>query len=210
MITLRPATAADLPTLQDIERAAGEPFRALGMAAIADDEPFSIEELERYRSAAGARAWVAVDATGTESAETAETADAAPVAYLVGEPIAEPHGVGTAFHIEQVSVHPRAARRGVGRALIEHAADHARTLGATALTLTTFADVPWNAPYYARLGFRPLTDAELTPALRRIRAHEAELGLDRWPRLCMRRDLTAPDPAPSPSPQGAITPRTAP
>ncbi|WP_411757210.1 hypothetical protein [Streptomyces venezuelae] len=60
----------------------------------------------------------------------------------------------------------------------------------TALTLTTFADVPWNAPYYARIGFRPLADAELTPALRTIRAHEAELGLDRWPRLCMRRDLT--------------------
>lgn len=195
--TLRPATAADLPALQDIERAAGEPFRALGMASIADDEPFTIEELERYRSAGGA--WVAA---------APADAGATPVAYLIGElltepvadPLAEPNGAGPAFHIEQVSVHPRAARHGIGRALIAHAADHARTLGATALTLTTFADVPWNAPYYARIGFRPLADAELTPALRRIRAHEAELGLDRWPRLCMRRAL----------PDGAITPRTAP
>lgn len=93
-------------------------------------------------------------------------------------------------HIEQVTVHPRAARRGVGRALIGYAAGRAREEGATALTLTTFADVPWNAPYYARVGFRPLADAGLTPALRAIRAHEAEPGLDRWPRLCMRSDLT--------------------
>ncbi len=92
-------------------------------------------------------------------------------------------------HIEQVTA-ARAARRGIGRALIDHLADRTLAQGGTALTLTTFADVPWNAPYYARIGFRPLTEAELTPALREIRAHEAELGLDRWPRLCMRRALT--------------------
>jgi hypothetical protein len=50
-------------------------------------------------------------------------------------------------------------------------------------------DVPWNAPYYTRCGFRALDDRELTPGLRAIRAHEAAIGLDRWPRVCMRRDL---------------------
>jgi hypothetical protein len=49
--------------------------------------------------------------------------------------------------------------------------------------------VPLNAPYYARCGFRVLDEAELTPGLRAIRHREAELGLDRWPRVCMRRDL---------------------
>jgi hypothetical protein len=48
--------------------------------------------------------------------------------------------------------------------------------------------VAWNAPYYRRLGFRELDRAEETPGLRRIRRAEAEHGLDRWPRLCMRRD----------------------
>ncbi|MFK4071809.1 GNAT family N-acetyltransferase [Streptomyces sp. NPDC029674] len=187
-MVIRPATAAEFPALQDIERAAGEPFRALGMAAIADDEPPAVEELERFRRAG--RAWVAVDGDGDEGG--------APVAYLLAELLPD----AEALHIEQVSVHPRAARRGVGRALIEYAAGRARAEGATALTLTTFTDVPWNAPYYARIGFRPLTESDLTPALRAIRAHEAELGLDRWPRLCMRRDLGAsPD---------AVTPRTAP
>jgi hypothetical protein len=49
--------------------------------------------------------------------------------------------------------------------------------------------VPWNGPYYRRLGFREVAPAEETLGLRRVRAHEAAIGLDRWPRLCMRRDL---------------------
>ncbi|NBE56155.1 GNAT family N-acetyltransferase, partial [Streptomyces sp. YC537] len=48
---IRLATTADLPLLQEIERAAGEPFRALGMAAIADDEPPPLAELDRFRRA---------------------------------------------------------------------------------------------------------------------------------------------------------------
>ncbi|MFD5844906.1 GNAT family N-acetyltransferase [Streptomyces chartreusis] len=165
---IRPVAPDELPVLQDIERAAGAPFRDLGMAAVADDEPPALEVLEHYRRAG--RAWAAGDGDGP------------PVAYLICEP------VDGALHIEQVSVHPDAARRGVGRALLVYAADRAREEGLAGLTLTTFTEVPWNAPYYARLGFRTLEEAELTPGLRKIRAHEAELGLDRWPRVCMRRD----------------------
>lgn len=169
---IRPATPDDLPVLQDIERAAGAAFRDLGMAAVADDEPPALDALDRYRRAG--RAWVARDAGDR------------PVGYLICEP------VDGALHIEQVSVHPDAARRGVGRALLAYAADRAHEQNLTALTLTTFTEVPWNAPYYTRLGFHPLDEAELTPGLRTIRAHEADLGLDRWPRVCMRRALDRP------------------
>ncbi|WP_217207339.1 GNAT family N-acetyltransferase [Streptomyces sp. AC550_RSS872] len=165
---IRPATPDELPALQDIERAAGAAFRDLGMAAVADDEPPALDVLDRYRRAG--RAWVACDA------------DERPVGYLICEP------VDGALHIEQVSVHPDAARRGVGRALLTYATDRACEEDLAALTLTTFTDVPWNAPYYTRLGFHTLDEAELTPGLRRIRAREAELGLGRWPRACMRRD----------------------
>ncbi|WP_435281773.1 GNAT family N-acetyltransferase [Streptomyces koelreuteriae] len=166
---IRPATSAELPALQDIERAAGTPFRDLGMPEIADDEPPGLDVLEHYRRSG--RCWVAVDERDH------------PVAYLLAEP------VDGALHIEQISVHPRAARRGVGRDLLAHAADRAREEGLTALTLTTFTDVPWNAPYYARLGFHPLTEPDLTPGLRAIRTTEAEHGLNRWPRVCMRAPL---------------------
>jgi hypothetical protein len=49
--------------------------------------------------------------------------------------------------------------------------------------------VPWNGPYYARCGFVTLDDSDVTPGLRAIRRREAAHGLDRWPRVCMRRDL---------------------
>jgi predicted N-acetyltransferase YhbS len=88
-----------------------------------------------------------------------------------------------------VSVHPDVAGRRIGRGLIEHLAAWARERAAPALTLTTFAEVPWNAPYYQRLGFRILADRELTAGLRQIRTAEAEHGLDRWPRVAMRREL---------------------
>ncbi|GAA3515749.1 GNAT family N-acetyltransferase [Actinocatenispora rupis] len=159
---IRPATSADLPILRDIERAAGRHFAAIGMTDIADDEPPSIETLDTYRRAG--HAWVA--------------ADPAPVAYLIAEP------VDGNLHIEQVSVHPDHAHQRLGARLI----DTAGAAGYPALTLTTFRDVPFNAPYYQRLGFRILDPADLTPGLRRIRLSEADRGLDPDLRVCMRRD----------------------
>jgi GNAT superfamily N-acetyltransferase len=166
---IREAGEGDLSVLQDIERAAGRCFRDVGMPEVAEDDPLTVEELATYRRAG--RAWVAVDGTDR------------PVAYLIADL------VDGNVHVEQVSVHPDSARRGVGRSLLEHVAARAAADGVPALTLTTFADVPWNAPYYERCGFRRLDDAELTSGLRAIRHREAAYGLDRWPRVCMRRDL---------------------
>ncbi|NSC20299.1 GNAT family N-acetyltransferase [Streptomyces albus subsp. chlorinus] len=170
---IRAGSPHELGRLQEIERAAGHWFRDLGMDEIADDEPPTLETLAGFARAGGL--WVAVPETG-----------GAPVAYALAEP------VDGCLHLEQVSVHPDSARRGIGRALIGELAARAAGDGLPALTLTTFRDVPWNAPYYRRLGFRTLTDRELTPGLRRIRAGEAAAGLDRWPRVCMRRDLGGP------------------
>lgn len=175
---IRIPSPAELPLLRGIERAAGEPFRALGMTAIADDEPPSVAELTRYQQAG--RALAAYDERGHGEGGAGQ-----PVAYLLWEP------VDGCTHIEQVSVHPDHGRRGIGRALIDRAMGDS---GPGAVTLTTFAEVPWNAPYYLRLGFRVLADAELTPGLRAIRAREASLGLDRWPRVCMRRTAVRPSP----------------
>ncbi|WP_405706501.1 GNAT family N-acetyltransferase [Streptomyces xanthophaeus] len=159
----------ELPRLQEIERAAGRCFRDIGMPEIADDEPLPLHELARYQEAG--TAWVAVDGAGRA------------VGYLIAD------RVDGGLHVEQVSVHPDSARRGIGRALLEHLAELALREGASCLTLTTFTEVPWNAPYYERCGFRLLDEAELSPGLRGIRDHEAAHGLGRWPRACMRRTL---------------------
>ncbi|WP_030613901.1 GNAT family N-acetyltransferase [Streptomyces sclerotialus] len=166
---IRAAHIDELPLLQDIERAAGRCFRDIGMPEIADDQPLPLDELARYERAG--LAWVATDETGT------------PVAYLIAE-----HVDGN-LHVEQVSVHPDSARRGIGRSLLDHLGSHAVAGGVPALTLTTFTHVPWNAPYYTRCGFHPLDDSRIGPGLREIRRREAAHGLDRWPRVCMRRDL---------------------
>jgi GNAT superfamily N-acetyltransferase len=139
------------------------------MVAVADDEPPSEETLRRYLSCG--QAWVAVDDRDS------------PVAYLIAD-ILDGYA-----HIEQVSVRPADTRRGLGRTLIEHAVDWASSRGLQTVTLTTFADVPWNGPYYRRLGFEVLPDEEAGPELRARRAEEGARGFDRWPRICMRLRL---------------------
>ncbi|MDI6105497.1 GNAT family N-acetyltransferase [Actinoplanes sp. NEAU-A12] len=167
---IRTARPSDLARLQEIERVAGRAFRDIGMPEVADDEPLSIEVLAGYAEAG--RAWVAV-------------AGDVVAAYLIVDL------VDGNVHIEQVSVDPRYGHRGIGRSLIEHAAAFAMEIGAAALTLTTFAEVPWNAPYYRRCGFVVLDENAITPELRALREHEGAAGLDRWPRVCMRRPLTS-------------------
>lgn len=166
---IRAVLTSELPRLQGIELAAGQAFAEIGMVEVAQDEPYPVPVLAASEQAG--LLWVMAD-----------DADE-PVAYLMASV------VDGCLHIDQVSVHPDSARRRLGRALLDHAAGRAAADGLAALTLTTFAAVPWNAPYYLRCGFRILDDTEITPGLRAIRQHEAELGLDKWPRVCMRRDL---------------------
>jgi GNAT superfamily N-acetyltransferase len=166
---VRAAKLSELSVLQDIERAAGYWFRDVDMAAITEDEPLPLPELARYQQAG--RAWVIADTNDT------------PVAYLIADI------VDGNLYIAQISVHPNHARHGLGSRLLEHLAQYAIANHIPALTLTTFTHVAWNAPYYARCGFHTLADSDLTSGLRRIRQQEAAHGLDRWSRVCMRRDL---------------------
>lgn len=167
--SIRPAEEHDLPSLREVERAAGKAFADVGMAFVAEDEPLPIAALLEFTR--GGRAWVCADAGDH------------PVAYLLAEVVD-----GNA-HLEQVSVHPEHARRRLGWALLDHMIGWARRQHLPAVTLTTYTEVPWNGPYYERCGFRYLAEGELTPGLRAIRAAEAAHGLDRWPRACMRREL---------------------
>jgi predicted Zn-dependent protease len=47
--------------------------------------------------------------------------------------------------------------------------------------------VPWNTPYYQRLGFSVLEDDELDAALLRIRNLRIARGVDETKRVFMRR-----------------------
>lgn len=94
-----------------------------------------------------------------------------------------------AAHLEEIDVHPDASGQGVGSALLEVVADEARAKGYSALTLATLEDVPWNAPYYAKRGFRIVPLAELTPGYLELLEHEAASGFPMHLRVIMRRAL---------------------
>jgi GNAT superfamily N-acetyltransferase len=137
------------------------------MPEIAADDPGSVEELEAFRAAG--RAWVAVDGRDR------------PVAYLLAAV------VDGALHVAQVSVASAQARQGLGTALVDHLAAVAAAEGRPAVTLTTFRDVPWNAPYYRRLGFAVVEPGEQGPELRALVAREAASIPGDAPRVAMRR-----------------------
>ena len=85
--------------------------------------------------------------------------------------------MGAEAHLEQLSVLPEHGRRGHGRALVDSAKREARTRGYGRLTLRTFAEIPWNAPFYAGCGFvetRPATVHE-----RELQRAEEQRGLER-------------------------------
>ncbi|MEZ4709250.1 MAG: GNAT family N-acetyltransferase [Caldilineaceae bacterium] len=163
---IRRARPSDLALLPAIERAAAAQFRTTPYANLADDDLISAEiDLDH------ACVWLVVDGHDR------------PVGFAIV------HLLDVSAHLHEIDVHPHYARQGLGRRLIEHIADWARARGFTALTLTTFSDVPWNGPYYQRLGFRNLDLATLSSALQAVRQGEAEAGLPMTKRICMQLDL---------------------
>jgi GNAT superfamily N-acetyltransferase len=155
---IRPATGDDVALLEDIENAADGLF------------------LQRFRpdtwAPAASGAWRA--AQPGYLLVSADSSGGPAVGFVH---VLEHEG---AAHLEQVAVRPESARRGHGRALVLAALTEAGRRGHDRLTLRTYSDVPWNAPFYASLGFTE--SAPDTPFLRGIAASEERLGLVRWGR----------------------------
>ena len=85
---------------------------------------------------------------------------------------------------------------------IEHCTVVNSNMHRTALTLTTFRDIPWNAPYYARLGFAELPEAEWGPQLRELVARERRAIPGDHPRVAMIRPVGCLAPVMHPPPAG--------
>ena len=166
-LTVRPTRPGDVTALPAIERAAGERFReSPDLAWLADGEVISAEQHLEY--AERGLSWLAL-------------ANDQPVGFILAE--AHP----SSLFIVELSVDLDWQGKGIGRHLIARVADHARNRGMTALTLTTFRDVPWNAPFYARLGFEKITT--LTPELRQKREEETAHGFAYETRCAMHLPL---------------------
>jgi GNAT superfamily N-acetyltransferase len=169
---IRAARPGDVPALPAVQRAAGARFRDAGMAEVADLAPAAADRLTD-----AVRAGLLWVCTGGQDR---------PTALLLASV------VPGAAHIEQVSVHPARAGRGIGAALIEHLGSWAAERGLAELTLTAFSDVPWNAPYYERLGFVRVPESRLRPEEKDRARRNAAGPLGGWPRVAMRRPVREP------------------
>jgi GNAT superfamily N-acetyltransferase len=81
------------------------------------------------------------------------------------------------LHIDEVDVMRARQRQGIGRRLLATAEGWARAEGLKALSLTTFRNVPWNAPFYASFGFREWEPEDMPACIRQALALEAAKGL---------------------------------
>lgn len=168
MITLRDARADEVEAIRAIEHAAAQRFSAIGMTGL--DDP--AEPHEVARAIAGGQLIVACEAGDT------------PVGYVSFRDVD-----GWAY-IAQIDVLPAHGGQRIGASLLDAVDARAAVLGLRGLVLSTFRDIPWNGPYYARLGFREIADAEMSEALLEIRAEHISWGLDETRRAFMRRPLT--------------------
>ncbi|HST06924.1 MAG TPA: GNAT family N-acetyltransferase, partial [Gemmatimonadaceae bacterium] len=167
MYSIATARPSDIPLLPAIELAAARLLVGHAPESVLA-ESTSLSVLRRVQSAG--QLWVAI-------------ADDVPVGFAHVE-ILEP---GSA-HLHELDVHPDHGRRGVGTRLVRTVTAWAAASGYGSVTLSTFRDVPWNMPFYSRLGFEAIPPQSLTPALGALVADEARRGLDPASRVVMRAD----------------------
>jgi ribosomal protein S18 acetylase RimI-like enzyme len=159
----------DAETIRAIEFDAGLRFIDVGMTGIADAPPMALETVSR--KIAAREIIVAIDA------------HAVCAGFVMFEP--QPSRI----YVQELDVLTSHAGRRIGAALIEQVAGIARERQLTQLVLSTYRDVPWNAPYYRRLGFRDIELADLDTALIARREAHIARGLDESQRVFMRREL---------------------
>jgi ribosomal protein S18 acetylase RimI-like enzyme len=167
---IRIALAADANAFPVVERSAGELFRSVpGLEWVADDVDTPHQEYEPHIRAGST--WVLVDGS----------------AEIVGFISCE--SVGSEFHVWQLNVRANHQGKGLGKCLVRTACAGARARGLSALTLTTFRLVPWNEPFYRRLGFQTLPESTIGPRLAATLDAESQRGLPRERRCAMRLAL---------------------
>ncbi|MHB2051238.1 GNAT family N-acetyltransferase [Pseudomonas sp. VEM90] len=168
---IRPTLEQDIEWLPDVERSAAQAFvNWPALAWLAQGEVMDGAAHRAFVEEGGS--WVAQDAAGC----------------IVGFACARL--ADQALHLHEISVRQEAQGQGVGRRLLQQVVDAGRCAGVRELTLTTFVDVPWNAPFYARFGFEMLQERRLGERLRGILASEYAHGFSG--RCAMRLRVSPP------------------
>ncbi|PHM46146.1 acetyltransferase [Xenorhabdus mauleonii] len=167
MISIRLTKKADVSQLPIIEYSAAQLFRLIPeLAWIADGHVQTVQQHLDYISQGNS--WVALN----ESSQ--------PVGFILASSLDD------GLHIMELSVHQSWQKKGIGKALIEKGIQVAKQRHLAAVTLTTFRNVDWNAPYYQRLGFNILEPQQITEALQQILQNEIDYGFTQEQRCAMK------------------------
>jgi len=168
MLELRLARPDEASQIRAIEDDAGSRFAAVGLDDA--DLPGLSDETIR-RSLDEGLLFVAVDASDQ------------PVAFALAL------GFPDSVHLEELDVVRVLQGQGLGSRLLERVCEEATARGAARVTLTTYRDIAFNAPYYRRRGFVELHVRDAPEWLRAIRQHERDAGVEVRPRIAMERRL---------------------
>jgi GNAT superfamily N-acetyltransferase len=155
---IRLARIPELPQLANLEQSAAMRFQGTPYAFFVEAQPLPLDFVQQ-RFQAG-QVWVAVDPQDTV------------VGYAVTREVDD------TLYLQEIDVEPTHGQKGLGTALVETVRAWAKLWGYGLMSLSTFRNIPWNAPFYAKLGFRILDEAELTAGFQQIRQQEREAG---WP-----------------------------
>jgi len=163
------ADGADIARLVEIDRAASTLFRETGL--IGEDALGEHVPADTLDAAIAAREVLAMRHRWTGEA--------------VG--FALTSGRGDTLYLDQVSVHPDHGRQGLGEKLVRRVIADAKERGLKTVTLSTFRDLPWNGPFYRKLGFREIKRDRLADWMLDIEAVQAS-KMDVSARCFMRKN----------------------
>jgi ribosomal protein S18 acetylase RimI-like enzyme len=81
------------------------------------------------------------------------------------------------LHLDEISVHSDHGKQGIGTKLLEKVLEEKQKRQLKACTLTTFEDIPWNAPFYQKHGFEILEEKNVPRHVAAMLREERSLGL---------------------------------
>lgn len=167
--SVRAAEARETALLQALERDAAQSYVALAQTAFCATAPVRTDQEHALARQHG----VALVMAGEDR----------PIGFLLAVP-----KDGRA-HLLELAVARSYQGRGYGRRLIAAFETWASQAGFDEATLTTFKDVPWNAPFYGRLGYEHFELQGDRPELANVVREERDAGFHRAPRVVMRKRL---------------------
>jgi len=165
-VSIQLAEAEHLKAIPAIELAAATLFAE---SDLPQSLRHKVTEMSHLRVAMDdGRLWIAL--TGKEK----------PVGFAMTELIDE------VAYLDELDVLPEFGRQGIGTRLLSNVVDWARAGRFPCLQLMTFRHVPWNAPFYEKLGFEILDVSDYGPQTIDLIGKESRAGLDVDKRVVMR------------------------